>query len=225
MMIFQTFRTLEGHLSRFKEILKDQVRRYDENYPWFALHRPRERDIFESKEKILVPYRSKSNVFGYSEIPLYSSRDVFFIRTKDEKYNLKYILTLLNSKLFYMWLYYKGKRKGQTLELYGTPLSNIPIKLIAKDEQTPFIELADKITLLNKELIDEINGFKNWLQREPYHIDKFSQKLDKYYELSIDEFFDELKKKKVDVKLRRTQELLKMNLKKVSMLLIHCSNK
>lgn len=203
------FPTFEGHLSRFKEILEDQVKRYNENYPWFALHRPREKDIFESKEKILVPYRSKCNVFGYSESPLYSSRDVFFIRTKDENYNLKYILTLLNSKLFYMWLYFKGKRKGQTLELYGTPLSNIPIKLITKNVQKQYIEKADKMIQFNNDLIDEINGFKSWLQRDPYNMDKFSKKLDKYYELSFNDFLSELKKKDVDIRRKKTQELLK----------------
>ena len=62
---------------------------------------------------------------------------------------------------------------------------------------------------LNKNLINEINGFKEWLQREPFNIDKFSKKLDKYYELSFDEFLAELNKKKVDTKQRKTQELLK----------------
>jgi hypothetical protein len=40
-------------------------------------------------------------------------------------------------------------------------------------------------------------------------MDKFSQKLDKYYKLTFDEFLAELKKKKVDIKPRKTQELLK----------------
>ena len=44
---------------------------------------------------------------------------------------------------------------------------------------------------------------------EPYNIKKFSKKIDKYYELSFDEFLTELKKKKVDIKLRKIQELLK----------------
>ena len=65
---------------------------------------------------------------------------------------------------------------------------------------------------LNKELIKEINGFKDWLQRT-YNVNKFSQKLDKYYELSFEDFLVELKKKKVDIKPRKTQELLKNEFK------------
>ena len=60
---------------------------------------------------------------------------------------------------------------------------------------------------------------------EPYKIEKFSKKLDKYYELSFDEFLDELKKKKVDIKLRKTQELLKNEFEESIKLLILCSNK
>ena len=140
---------IKKHLSRFKEILEDQQNRYGETYPWFALHRPRKQNIFES-EKILVPYRSNQNIFGYANYPLYSSRDVFFITKRDNSISLKYILALLNSKLYYIWLYHRGKRKGETLELYQKPLSEVPIKKISESEQNPFIEIVDKILTITK---------------------------------------------------------------------------
>ena len=77
------------------------------------------------------------------------------------------------------------------------------------NEQKPIIIKVDETLQRNNELIQEINGFKDWLQREPYNIEKFSQKLDKYYELSFDDLLAELKKKKVNIKTRKTQELLK----------------
>jgi hypothetical protein len=87
-------------------------------------------------------------------------------------------------------------------------LKKIPIPEIPIEEQKTFIEKTDEMILLNNSLIDEINGFKDWLQRN-YHLEKFSQKLDKYYELSFDDFLGELKKKKIDTKQRKIQELLK----------------
>jgi len=60
-------------------------------------------------------------------------------------------LALLNSKLYYLWLYYRGKRKGEFLELYQKPLSEIPIKKIAKEDQQPFIDLVDKILAITKD--------------------------------------------------------------------------
>ena len=47
--------------------------------------------------------------------------------------------------LYFIWLYYRGKRKGDYLELYATPLSEIPIKNITPEEQRPFIEAVDQI--------------------------------------------------------------------------------
>lgn len=125
----EQYPNIKKHLEKYKEILEDQAKRYNEHYPWFALHRPRELSIFEADEKILVPYRTKTNIFGYSKRPIFASRDVFFI-TKKRDVSLKYILGLLNSKVYLYWLINKGKRKGETLELYGTPLSEIPIKIV-----------------------------------------------------------------------------------------------
>ena len=143
----ELYPNIKNHLLRFKEILDDQKLRYNEKtWPWYSIHRPREQKVFDSKEKILIPYRSKSNIFGYSKSPIYSSRDVFFITAKENsEIELKYILALLNSKLYYQWLYYRGKRKGEMLELYQKPLSEIPIKKISHEAQKPFIALVDKI--------------------------------------------------------------------------------
>lgn len=99
--------------------------------------------------KIICPQRSYQNTFSYNEIPWYASADVYFITEKDKSICLKYVLALLNSKLYYLWLYHRGKRKGEMLELYQKPLSEIPIKKISEDGQKSFIEIVDKIMLLH----------------------------------------------------------------------------
>jgi len=167
---------LKTHLLKFKEILIDQVHRYEEDYPWYALHRPRKQSIFDSNEKILVPYRSKTNVFGYSNKSVYSSRDIFYITKKDRNYSLKFLLGLLNSKLIYFWLYNKGKRKGETLELYQRPLSEIPIKEISPKMQEPFIKLVDQI-LINKKAGKDTQKLE----------DKIDLMVYKLYELTYEE--------------------------------------
>ena len=52
---------------------------------------------------------------------------------------------MLNSKLYYIWLYHKGKRKGETLELYQKPLSEIPIKRVSSEVQNSIIKIVDEI--------------------------------------------------------------------------------
>ena len=61
---------------------------------------------------------------------------------------------MLNSKLYYLWLYYRGKRKGEILELYATPVGNIPLKFIDFTKQEKFIDLANKLIELNKKVMN-----------------------------------------------------------------------
>ena len=165
--------TIKKHLLKYKEILIDQMERYDENYPWFMIHRPREEKIFTS-ERIILPYRAKENKFAYSTLPIY---------------DIKYILALLNSKLFYIWLYYRGKRKGDTLELYATPVGNIPIKKIPLDEQKVFIELSDKIISLTEKLINCSNKSEKTELSDNINalINELNSKVYRLYDLSSDE--------------------------------------
>lgn len=135
------------HLSTYAELIKSiRSKNNEDSSDWFRLDRTREQWLFED-EKIVAPQRSKTNTFGFNNISWYSSADVYYIKTKDEKYNLKYILALLNSKLFFLWLSHKGKRKGDMLELYQKPLSEIPI--IFSSEMILF-EILIKMLLLIK---------------------------------------------------------------------------
>ena len=104
--------------------------------------------FFESNiPKILVPQRSSKNTFGYTEACFYASTDVYFpISKAGMEIELKYILALLNSKLYYVWLYRRGKRKGVNLELYQKPLEDLPIILeVDKETQKLFVNVVDAI--------------------------------------------------------------------------------
>lgn len=124
---------------------------------YYCISYAREKEFFESP-KIVVPQRSLKNTFGFNDSSWYASADVYFIIQNDLTINLKYVLTLLNSKLYYCWLYKKGKRKGESLELYLIPLSEIPIKVIKKELQLPFINIADYIIFLKKHDFTEVDA-------------------------------------------------------------------
>ena len=133
-------------LARFKPILK-KIREINNEKleEWYLIRRGAAHPQIFNAPKIVAPQRSKTNTFGYNEIPWYASADVYFITEPKEGYQIKYILGLLNSKLYYVWLYNKGKRKGDSLELYQKPLSEIPIKQASFAQQQPIISLVDKI--------------------------------------------------------------------------------
>ena len=101
-------------------------------------------------EKIVTPYRSKNLRFALSNEEWYASRDVYYIVKKNKDINLKYILGLLNSKLYYTWYYNRGKRKGDMLELYAKPLKETPIYLADVVNQNIVISLVTDILELYK---------------------------------------------------------------------------
>jgi len=93
-----------NHLSKYKKTISTiRDKNNENNDDWFRLDRPREKWLFEG-EKIVAPQRSRSNKFAYNDISWYASADVYFIKQKSKDVSLKYILALLNSKLYYYWL-------------------------------------------------------------------------------------------------------------------------
>lgn len=143
--IKEEYPQIYAHLKKYKDLIfKIRGHNSEDTKKWITLDRPREQFIF-TEPKIVAPQRSYQNTFGFSEKDFYASADVYFIVQKDKKYNLKYILALVNSKLYYSWLFLKGKRKGEMLELYQQPLSEIPIKYIPMVEQEKFVFLVDEI--------------------------------------------------------------------------------
>ena len=65
----------------------------------------------------------------------------------------------------------------------------------------------------NQNIQDELNSFNDWMMHI-FNMEKLSQKLEKYYKLSFDDFLIEVKKKKVDVKSRDNYQTLKLEFEK-----------
>lgn len=142
------------HLREFRTIMIAKRQSLNEKTDqWFTLNRGTSHpEIFQS-EKIVCPQRSKTNTFGYNNTEWYAASDVFYLTNPKPGYLLKYILGLLNSKLYYIWLYNRGKRKGESLELTATPLSEIPIKM------------ADEV--IQKKIVNYVNNIESQLKKNP----------------------------------------------------------
>jgi hypothetical protein len=179
---------IKKHLTQYKKILENRPKTGTlesafNNGMWYVMSTSRRANM--EKEKIVVPQRNQQNTFGYNECEWYASADVYFITEPKKEYKLKYILSLLNSKLYYVWLYNKGKRKGESLELYQKPLSECPIKKSDNNIQDKFINITDKILNITKqedylENIDTQNKVKEYKKK----IDTMVYKL---YELTYEE--------------------------------------
>jgi adenine-specific DNA-methyltransferase len=166
------------HLSKFKSILEDRWEPNKQgNSPWWMLWRPRRLETFEG-EKIICSQRSLNNRFAFTSKPWFASADVYFITTKTDRIKLKTILGLLNSRLYYVWLYHKGKKKGDVLELYQNPLSEIPIPSMTHTQEKEIercVELA--ISAARKGNIEDLAQIERNIDTLVYEL----------FDLSIDE--------------------------------------
>jgi adenine-specific DNA-methyltransferase len=139
-----SYPNIQKHLSRFRNILNDRREVQNGRIKYHQLQWYRTEDIFMGN-KLVVPYRTTSNTFAINNQEWFCRSDCYVITEKTNECDLKFILGILNSKLYFQWLYHRGKRKGEILELFQAPLSEIPIKKISPSEQQPFINLVDRI--------------------------------------------------------------------------------
>jgi len=196
---------LEGKdIKAFYPIFSNRYILYDRK----LLYRAREESIFLNPEKLITQRISgglKPLVTSYDNEKYYTFNSTNTILSKDKNYSLKYILTLLNSKLINWYYVNKFTNKSNlTVNISKTFLEKIPIKQIPLSEQKPFIEKADLMLKLNKEFYEKKDKFLKLIRHE-YGIEKISRKLDKFYELEFDDFMKQLK---VNLNMNKKSELL-----------------
>lgn len=144
---------------------------------------------------------------GYTEESLYFTQIGFGIISKNEGINNKYILVILNSLImnFYHKYMYLDLEKDLFQKILIANCKKLPIKEISLEAQQPFIEKADKMLSLNKELQEKVSSFQRLLTRK-FELEKLSTKLQDWYLLEFSEFIKELKKSKIKLSLKEEIE-------------------
>ena len=162
------FPVFYNHLLPYKD---DLLKRYSYNreikyWEWVFL---RSFKVFkQDKKKIFVPCKERITNKTHLRFCLahnneYPTQDMTAIYlNEDIKESIYYILALLNSKVSYDWVKYKGLIKGGIAEFSERPLSAIPIRLIdwsnKKDvSQHDKIVKATQDYMSGKGKIDEID--------------------------------------------------------------------
>ena len=145
---FSNYPALRAHLKKFAPVLlarKQNNNGIDKALKrgeyWFGSVR---RKMDFDAPKLAVPQRAVKNTFAYTPGPWYASSDVYFI-SAPKGVSLWYLLALFNSAPYYAWLFYKGKRKGNLLELYSAPLNDLPVPAAAQDDEAALEALAKQM--------------------------------------------------------------------------------
>ena len=187
------FSNLKNHLDKFKNVITS------DNKP-YGLHRAREERFFKGK-KILSIRKAVEPTFTYIEFDSYVSQSYYLIQT--DKIDLKALVVILNSKIIKFWLKYKGKMQGDIFQIDKEPLLSIPIS--KPKTVMPFIEKADTMLSINKELQEQTQKFQGSLERK-FSLTELNKKLQIWYLLSYAEFIKELEKKKIKLSLSEEAE-------------------
>ena len=182
---------------------------WDNNYwikygEWLAA--PREKEIFDNNEKLIFRQTSDSIIGTFIGKGYIMRNNTHIVLPKNDKYYLKYVLVVLNSKLLNYYYWTINPEKGEAMaEVKAFHLGLLPIKDIVISEQQPFIELADKMLSLNAELNDKKSRFMRRLQQNFANI-KIKGGLTQFWQLSFADFVNELKKQKIKLTLAEQDE-------------------
>ena len=197
-----------------KELKGEDVKQYLLNWNnelWISygewLAAPRERKFFVNK-RILIREITKDKLFAcYTEEEFYNTPSLINVINEKDILELKYILTIVNSKLL-GWYHNKTSpkaNKGLFPKILVNDVRNLPLVNIPLEKQQPFIEKADKMLFLNKELQDLSQKFQRMLLRK-FDLEKLSTKLQEWYLLDFSDFIKELKRLKVKLSLSQESE-------------------
>ncbi|MDD3753835.1 MAG: TaqI-like C-terminal specificity domain-containing protein [Methanobacterium sp.] len=209
-MVIELYPAIKKYLLQFKEKLTpknagQKIGRKPGSYEWYEIQDAVDYYKQFEKDKLIYPNLASSLYVVFDGDQYYTNQKCFIITSN---INLKFLASILSSKVLNFVFSLSGTPlQGNYYDLNKKYIEKLPICLPTPEKQLPLIEKADLILKLNKELQKESYGFQNWIIKE-YNVKNLSKKLDKYYELSEDEFIDEMRKKKVDTKSRKNREYL-----------------
>ena len=156
-----------------------------------------------NSEKILLR-RTSHDLRAVIDNKCFYPQNSLFIITSS--FNLKYLVSLLNSKLFDFIYKTKCPQVGKVFaEVKPSIIKSLPIIDINQNYQNIFSEKADVMFSLNKELQEQSQKFQRALERK-FGLSELSKKLQDWYLLSYPEFINELAKKKVKLSLSEEAE-------------------
>ena len=172
---------------------------------------PRSFNLFDGKKIIVREITGnfpRCLICTYSEeIYLYNRSNIAIIEKDNSNISLKYITSLLNSTLL---SYYFMKNTAKSVrklfpKIILNDLRKFPIKNIDTELQKPFIEKADQMLSLNKNLQEISAKFQRTCERKFENLNS-NKKLQDWYNLSYADFIKELSKQKIKLSLSEEAE-------------------
>jgi len=163
-------------------------------------------EMYLVDEKLIFRQTSDHLVVSYDNCRNFTMDTTHILFDKSHKFNHKYLLSILNSKLLNFLYQIIVPEIGKTFsEVKGVNLKKLPVKEISKQTQFPFIKKADLMLSLNKQKQEKINKFLHRLKTN-FEIEKFTNKMKAFYDYDFKTLITELKKKKIKLSFSQQDE-------------------
>lgn len=157
-----------------------------------------------AKPKIIYPNMTSVFPFAYDENGFMGNDKTFFITAKDNSVNLKFLTAIFNSQLCKLWIWYNcPELLGGTREIRKVYFENFCIPECA--DQQPFIDLADKMLSLHKDLQAKRARFLDSVKDNMPSV-KITSVLENFDSSDFAGFLAELKKQKIKLSLPEQEE-------------------
>ncbi|MBC8185305.1 N-6 DNA methylase [candidate division KSB1 bacterium] len=187
------------NISRY--FIKDKSLISDETYIKF-----KKDEYYFSGKRVVIRETGNRLTSIFVNENIQQNRSLYSIKIEDEKISYLFLLSLINSKL--IQYYYKAKFAANTdifPKIRIAQVKDIPIKEISKNHQQPYIEKADQMLELNKQLQEKKYKFFSRIKNN-LEIEKISSKLNSFYNNDFKSFLSELKKQKIILSLKQQDE-------------------
>jgi hypothetical protein len=146
---------------------------------WYTLLWPRDVRMFTGN-KIVFPYRAKTNIFSLIKDEWFSGTDTYFVYDSSRR-SLELCLALLNSRLALAWLKNKGAVKGDVLELKADVVADFPIPKPNPNSDTIESQIVKIVTVIIDAKTTNMHADTSGLESEIDHL------VYRLYDLTLEE--------------------------------------
>jgi hypothetical protein len=170
---------------------------------------PRKKEYFEGERLIIREIPAKDRLIVAYTNQIYTIKNSAHICKKlDDRYDLKYLLAILNSRLMGYYFSFKFAEFDDVFPKAKIgQCKKLPIKNINTNSQQPFIEKANLMLSKNAALQEATKAFIKLLLAK-FETINVNTKLEKWYNLSFADFSKELSKQKIKLSLAQESEWL-----------------
>lgn len=139
-------------------------------------------ELYRAQEKLVYRFIGQKLIFAYDDKQLLSLNSCNILIPRLEGLHIKYILTILNSRIAQFFV----QKKWNSLKVLRSHLEQIPIPVIPEKEQNYYVEMADKLMQLATTWDDSKASSPSDQLTDLY--DELDKSIAKLYQLSPEEY-------------------------------------